>query len=128
MYVNRLTLATVCTQLGKSSIGIALAERKSRGKVVSNPTERVVWLLLVVKATKREIPDHAIPNVAAIARISARALYTSKNAFKNQLGIPDEGTIYIFLINTSGNILWQTKGDFTEEKNQQLRNALQSNK
>jgi hypothetical protein len=55
-------------------------------------------------------------------------VYTSKNAFKNQLGIPDEGTIYIFLINTSGNILWQTKGDFTEEKNQQLRNALQSNK
>jgi hypothetical protein len=55
-------------------------------------------------------------------------VYTTKNAFKNQLRIPNEETIYIFLVNKSGKILWRTKGDFTEEKNQQLRHALQENK
>jgi hypothetical protein len=55
-------------------------------------------------------------------------VYTTKSAFRKQLGIPNEDTIYIFLLNKSGKILWQTKGDFTEEKNQQLRHALKENK
>jgi hypothetical protein len=48
---------------------MTLAERKSSGKVVSSPTERVVWLLLVVRATNSDIPDQAIPNAVAMMRI-----------------------------------------------------------
>lgn len=55
-------------------------------------------------------------------------VYTSKSRFKNQLAIPNEETIYIFLVNESGKILWQTRGDLTKEKNQQLLNALKENK
>jgi hypothetical protein len=59
--------------MGSSLRGMTLAERKSYGKVVSSPTERVVWLLFVVNATNIEIPDQAIPKVAAMTSImSAR--------------------------------------------------------
>ena len=54
-------------------------------------------------------------------------LYTTKSAFKNQLSIPNEETIYIFLINKAGKILWQTKESFTEEKIKELQLAIERN-
>lgn len=54
-------------------------------------------------------------------------LYTTKSAFKNRLKIPNDDTIYVFLVNKSGKILWRSKGDFTEKKNQELQNALEKN-
>jgi hypothetical protein len=62
------------------------------------------------------------------ARRRTITVYTTKGAFKSQLRIPNEDTIYIFLVNKSGKILWHTKGDFSEQKNQQLLNALPENK
>jgi len=54
-------------------------------------------------------------------------LYTAKSAFKNQLKIPNEDTIYVFLVDRSGKILWRSEGEFTEKKNQDLQDALEKN-
>jgi hypothetical protein len=51
-------------------------------------------------------------------------IYTNKRNFKVKLGIPNEETIYIFLVGKDGRIIMRVQGDFTEEKHQQLRNAI----
>jgi hypothetical protein len=51
-------------------------------------------------------------------------IYTNKRNFKAQLGIPDEETIYIFLVGKDGRILSRIRGDFTQEKYRQLQNAI----
>jgi len=61
------------------------------------------------------------------ARKRTITVYTAKRSFKNQLAIPNEETIYIFLVDKSGKILWRSVGDFNEEKIQQLRNSLEEN-
>ena len=83
MQVNGFAFATCCTQLGNNPIGITDAERNNNGKVVSNPTERVVSAFFVFRATNRDIPDHAIPNKAAkmkitIAPKTPEAMFTPK--------------------------------------------------
>lgn len=62
-------MATCCTQLGNKPMGITDADRNSSGKVVNNPTERVVSAFFVFKATNKDIPDQAIPNKAAKMKI-----------------------------------------------------------
>lgn len=61
------------------------------------------------------------------ARQRTITVYTNKKVFKNQLGISDEGTIYIFLVSRNGKILWRTQGGFTEEKHQQLQHIAEEN-
>jgi len=61
------------------------------------------------------------------ARKRTITVYTAKKSFKNQLAIPNEETIYIFLVDKSGKILWRSVGDFNEEKIQQLRHSLEEN-
>jgi len=61
------------------------------------------------------------------ARKRTITVYTAKTSFKNQLAIPNEETIYIFLVDKSGKILWRSVGDFNEEKIQQLRHSLEEN-
>ena len=55
-------------------------------------------------------------------------LYTNKKEFKRQLKIPDEETIYIFLIDKNGRIIWRTNDKFTEEKAHDLENILEKYK
>jgi hypothetical protein len=50
-------------------MGITDADRNNRGKVVSNPTERVVSAFFVFRATNKDMPDQAIPNNAANMKI-----------------------------------------------------------
>ena len=52
-------------------------------------------------------------------------VYTNKRDFKRRLEIPNEETIYIFLVRRNGTILWQDKGRLTEAKFQKLQNAVQ---
>jgi hypothetical protein len=61
------------------------------------------------------------------ARRRTITIYTNKRNFKVQLGIPNEETIYIFLVGKDGRIITQVQGDFTEEKHQQLQNAINMN-
>ena len=61
------------------------------------------------------------------ARKRTITIYTNKRNFKVQLGIPNEETIYIFLVGKDGRIITRVQGDFTEEKHQQLQNAINMN-
>jgi hypothetical protein len=58
------------------------------------------------------------------ARRRTMTIYTNKRNFRAQLGIPNEETIYIFLVGEDGRIISQVQGDFTEEKYQQLQNVI----
>jgi hypothetical protein len=59
------------------------------------------------------------------ARERTVTVYTNKRDFKRRLEIPNEETIYIFLVGRNGTILWQDKGRLTEAKLQKLQNAVQ---
>ena len=59
------------------------------------------------------------------ARERTVTVYTNKRDFKRRLEIPNEETIYIFLVSRNGTILWQDKGRLTEAKFQKLQNAVQ---
>lgn len=61
------------------------------------------------------------------ARRRTITIYTNKRDFKVQLGIPNEETIYIFLVGKDGRIITRVQGDFTEEKHRQLQNAINMN-
>jgi len=51
-------------------------------------------------------------------------LYTNKRQFRSKLQIPNEETIYIFLIDRSGSVFWRTEGKFTKEKLEQLQSSV----
>ena len=59
------------------------------------------------------------------ARERTVTVYTNKRDFKRRLEIPNEETIYIFLVRRNGTILWQDKGRLIEAKFQKLQNAVQ---
>lgn len=61
------------------------------------------------------------------ARRRTITIYTNKRNFKVKLGIPNEETIYIFLVGKDGRTITRVQGDFTEEKHQQLQNAINMN-
>lgn len=51
-------------------------------------------------------------------------LYIDKDPFKQALGIPTENTIYLFLVDLEGNIVWRNEGAITEDKSQSLSVAI----
>jgi len=61
------------------------------------------------------------------ARERTITLYLNKKAFRKELDIPDEKTIYILLINKKGEVIWRTQGRFTSEKNTDLEHAVKEN-
>jgi len=51
-------------------------------------------------------------------------LYINKDPFKEALDIVTEETIYLYLIDREGKILWESEGKLTEEKATALENKL----
>nr|KXH72194.1 MAG: hypothetical protein AM325_01600 [Candidatus Thorarchaeota archaeon SMTZ1-45] len=51
-------------------------------------------------------------------------LYIDKDPFKEALDIVTEETIYVYLIDREGKILWETQGGLSEEKAESLETAL----
>jgi hypothetical protein len=51
-------------------------------------------------------------------------LYIDKDPFKEALDIVTEETIYLFLIDKEGNILWESQGSLSEEKADSLESVL----
>jgi len=51
-------------------------------------------------------------------------LYIEKEPFKEALGITSEETIYLFLIDSEGIIIWQSDSEITREKALSLREAI----
>jgi hypothetical protein len=52
-------------------------------------------------------------------------LYLDKEPFRAALGLGDEGSIYVLLLDREGNILWRSQGDFDESKAQSLEQTLE---
>jgi hypothetical protein len=51
-------------------------------------------------------------------------LYIDKTKFKEALSITAEETIYAFLVNKQGDILWEEEGAVDEEKSQSLSSTI----
>ena len=51
-------------------------------------------------------------------------LYIDKDAFKEALDIVTEETIYLYLIDREGTILWESEGSLNEEKADSLESIL----
>jgi hypothetical protein len=63
-----------------------------------------------------------IPNQAT--RQKTITLYLNKEDFRRAVDIPDERTIWVLVIDRQGNILWRTKGAYTQEKGDALLKAI----
>ncbi|MBY8997945.1 MAG: hypothetical protein KGD60_09445 [Candidatus Thorarchaeota archaeon] len=51
-------------------------------------------------------------------------LYIDKKPFKDALEIPTEDTLYLYLVDKEGTILWEESGELSDEKATSLENAL----
>ncbi len=63
-----------------------------------------------------------IPNPATRARTIT--LYLEKSDFRDALEIPDESTIWAYLFDRDGNVLWRISGDFSQDKGMALETAV----
>lgn len=52
-------------------------------------------------------------------------LHLDKEKFNRQLGVLNEEDIYLFLLDKSGSIIWQSKGVWSKEKEEALKNYLE---
>jgi hypothetical protein len=87
------------------------------------PTIRsgIPFLRFIVDSGMRAgIPDKG-------ARERTITIYTKKIRFRQNLDIPNEETIYIFLIKKDGHILWRSEGEITEQKGIELETAINKN-
>jgi hypothetical protein len=64
------------------------------------------------------IPNHN-------TRAKTITLYTDKEIFCDALGIPDEKTIWVLLLDRQANVFWRAEGAFTAEKGDALLKAIQ---
>jgi hypothetical protein len=58
------------------------------------------------------------------ARERTITLYIDKEPFKRSLAITDENTIYVFVVDRAGRVLWHATGAFSAEKGAALESAL----
>jgi hypothetical protein len=68
-------------------------------------------------AMRSGTPDEA-------ARKRTVPVYLNKEGFRNSLQITTEKTISVLLLNKSGQVVWRTVGDWTEEKQRAMVYAL----
>ncbi len=66
-----------------------------------------------------------IPN--PITRARTITLYLNKNAFKQAVGIDNERSMWVYLFNKEGDVLWRVEGKLSEEKGRSLRDYLSQN-
>jgi hypothetical protein len=63
-----------------------------------------------------------IPNPATRGRTIT--LYLDKEPFRQSLDIPDESTIWVYLFDKEGRVLWRISGEFSQEKEAAFRTAV----
>ena len=78
-----------------------------------NPVFRI-WL---DNAMKSGIPD---PD----ARAATITLYLDKRAFRSSLGIEDENSVHVFVVEPTGRVLWRAEGPLDDEKKKSLYDML----
>jgi hypothetical protein len=59
------------------------------------------------------------------ARERTITLYLDKSNFRSALGLPDEDTIYVLLVDRQGQVLWRAEGALTRQKGDSLVTAVQ---
>jgi hypothetical protein len=52
-------------------------------------------------------------------------LYLEKGAFRRALDIPNEETIRVLVLDRQGNVLWQTDGEYSQEKGDAMIKVVQ---
>lgn len=58
------------------------------------------------------------------ARYRTITLFIDKEPFQEALNIAHEDTIYIFLVEPQGHVLWRTEGVYSDDKGRELRQAV----
>ena len=53
-------------------------------------------------------------------------IYVNKSKFRNELKIPNENTVYLFLINKQGDILWRSSGQYSDKRGIELKKYLEN--
>jgi hypothetical protein len=61
------------------------------------------------------------------ARERTLTVYVDKAAFRNALGLPDEDTIYVLLVDRRGEVRWRARGGYTPEQGEALARAVEKN-
>lgn len=74
--------------------------------------------MFINEGMRAGIPNHS-------TRERTITLYLEKRNFREALGIEDEATIHILVIDRQGNLLWQESGAYTPEKGDALLQAIQ---
>jgi hypothetical protein len=63
-----------------------------------------------------------IPNEATRARTIT--LYVDKRAFRKALDIDNEQSMWVYLFDEAGTVLWRSEGRYTEEKREDLHKVI----
>jgi hypothetical protein len=83
---------------------------------IERPMALTRWF--IDSGMRRGIPDRK-------ARERTITLYLDKKPFCDALQITNQKTIYAFLVDRKGEVLWQAQGVFDEAKGASLRSALE---
>ena len=77
----------------------------------------VLWQTFINEGMRAGIPDPA-------ARHRTITLYIDKKAFMSASGLTDEEHVYLLLTDRAGNILWRSRGEYSQEKAAELVMAV----
>jgi hypothetical protein len=77
----------------------------------------LIYRTFLNEGMRAGIPDEG-------ARARTITLYLDKDAFTAALDIDNERSMWVYLFEKSGEVLWRTEGRITEEKRQALRDLL----
>ncbi len=81
------------------------------------PNRGFIYRTFLNEGMRAGIPDEA-------TRARTITLYLDKRAFRKALDIASEQTIWLYLFDKSGAVLWRTEGRITEAKREALRDVL----
>lgn len=85
------------------------------------PETGLIYRTFLDEGMRADTPEEA-------GRRRKDTLYLNKPASKNALNIDDEKDIRLYIFERSDDLLWRSKGIFTKEKGEALRNFLNQSK
>ena len=84
------------------------------------PRQGFLYRTFLNEGMRAGIPDPA-------TRARTVTLYLDKSAFRKALDIQHERSMWVYLFDKKGEVLWRTEGRFSEDKSQALRIILMGN-
>ena len=83
------------------------------------PKSNFLYRTFLNEGMRAGIPDKA-------ARLRTITLYLNKTAFRQALDISHEQSLWVYLFDKSGQVLWRIEGEFAPEKGSALREAIKN--